>query len=134
MTFLGLKTLNEEAVNKFAGKMREIISSKEINRVKHEDFLQKFMDLKVNTDQIVAESFFFFVAGFEGCAIPMCFCLYELARNQEIQQRVREEIEEVLGRNGGLLTYEAAKEMKYLGHVIDGEYFSVIFPSSCSDR
>lgn len=100
--------------------MLEIISSKEADAVKHEDFLQKLMDTKVSTAQIVSESFFFYLAGFETSAIPMCFCLYELARNQEIQQKVREEIEEVLNRNGGQLTYDGAKEMKYLGQVIDG--------------
>lgn len=50
----------------------------------------------------------------------MSFALYELAVNQELQKRAREEIAEVLRRFDGGFCYEAVKEMKFLGQIIDG--------------
>jgi len=38
----------------------------------------------------------FFIAGFETCSNSMSYCLYKLALNQDIQLRVREEIEACL--------------------------------------
>lgn len=52
----------------------------------------------------------------------MQFALYEMARNPDIQQRVRDEIEEVLAKHNGEVTYESVSEMNYLGRVIDGKF------------
>jgi cytochrome P450 family 6 len=51
----------------------------------------------------------------------MTFCLYELAMNPDIQERVRNEIDTVLDRHGGNITYEAIIEMEYLDKVVSGE-------------
>lgn len=49
----------------------------------------------------------------------MTFCTYELALNQDIQDRLREEIEEVLENHNGKVTYDAIAEMKYLDMVLN---------------
>lgn len=51
----------------------------------------------------------------------MAFCIYELARNPDAQNRVQEEIDKVLERHDGKLTYESIGEMKYLENCINGE-------------
>lgn len=52
----------------------------------------------------------------------MQFALYELARNQEVQNKLREEIKRVSAKHKGELTYEAVmSEMEYLGRVVDGK-------------
>jgi len=48
----------------------------------------------------------------------MTFCTYELALNQDIQNRLRNEIEEVLENYNGEVTYDAIAEMKYLDMVL----------------
>lgn len=50
----------------------------------------------------------------------MSYCLYELAKNPEIQQRVHEDIDRVLAKHGGHITYECVSEMEYLECCIDG--------------
>lgn len=68
--------------------------------------------------------------GFETSSTTITFCMYELAKNREIQQRVHQEIDDVLKRHGGKITYESISEMKYLEACIDGELNSL--SSSCS--
>lgn len=47
----------------------------------------------------------------------MTFSTYELAINQHIQDRLRSEIEDILDKHSGHVTYESIKEMKYLDMV-----------------
>jgi cytochrome P450 family 6 len=49
----------------------------------------------------------------------MTFGTYELALNQDIQDRLREEINEVLANHNGEMTYESIAEMKYLDMVFN---------------
>lgn len=73
-------------------------------------------------EQIAAQAFLFFVAGFETTSTTMSFALYELALNEKMQERARKEILEVLNRHGGDFTYECLQEMKYLGQIVDGGF------------
>jgi cytochrome P450 family 6 len=72
-------------------------------------------------DVIAAQAFVFFAAGLETSSTTMTFCLYELAKNLYIQERVGNEIDTVLERHGGNITYEAISEMEYLDKVVSGE-------------
>jgi len=71
-------------------------------------------------DILVANSFVFFVAGFETTASTISYCLYELAMNPEIQVKLREKIKKTLEANDGKLAYDTLKDMKYLDMVING--------------
>jgi cytochrome P450 family 6 len=51
----------------------------------------------------------------------MTFCLYELSLHQDIQERLREEIDVVLKKYDGKVTYEAIQEMEYLDKVVSGK-------------
>jgi len=50
----------------------------------------------------------------------MSFALYELAQNQSIQEKVREEIKEVVNNSGGVILYDDIKKMSYLDKVFQG--------------
>ena len=50
----------------------------------------------------------------------MSYTLYELARNPDIQEKLRLEIRRVKTKHGGL-TYQAVKEMTYLDNVLNGK-------------
>lgn len=68
---------------------------------------------------MAAQCFVFFTAGFETSGSVQSCCLYELALNQNIQDRVQKEIDHMSDNNGGL-TYEAVHKMVYLDMVIAG--------------
>lgn len=53
----------------------------------------------LNEDEIVAQCFLFFVAGFETTATTLSYCIYELVKNREVQKRLYEEITQVIGSN-----------------------------------
>ncbi|XP_078694320.1 cytochrome P450 3A6-like [Branchiostoma floridae x Branchiostoma belcheri] len=64
-------------------------------------------------DDVVANAFLLFIAGYETTATTMAFTLYNLALNQEAQDRVREEINQVM-EDRDLVDYEAVHNMPYL--------------------
>jgi cytochrome P450 family 6 len=70
---------------------------------------------------IAAQVFVFFFACFETSSTTMTFCLYELTLNPDIQERFRNEIDTVLERHGGNISYESVFEMEYLEKVVDGK-------------
>ena len=80
-----------------------------------------FSFTEVTMDVIAAQAFVFFVAGFETSSTTMTFCLYELACNPDIQTRLRKEIDSVLSKYNGEMTYEAIHEIAYLDKVINGK-------------
>jgi cytochrome P450 family 6 len=72
-------------------------------------------------DEITAQVIVFFTGGFETTSATISFCLYELAMNMDIQTRLATEIDTILEKYGGSITYEAVKDMKYLGKIVSGE-------------
>ncbi|CAD7086708.1 unnamed protein product [Hermetia illucens] len=75
-------------------------------------------DPKLMGDILVAQAAVFFTAGYETASSTMSFSLYELCKDMECQNRLREEIRKVLKENNGQLTYDAVLNMEYLNMVI----------------
>ncbi|EAT47609.1 AAEL001312-PA [Aedes aegypti] len=74
----------------------------------------QYTDLDITA---VAASFFF--GGIETTTTMLCFALYELAGNKEVQQKLQAEIDSVRKElGGGSLTYEVLQKMKYLDMVV----------------
>lgn len=70
-------------------------------------------------DEITAQCFIFFFAGFETVSTAMTFLAYELVRNPDIQEKLRKEIDKVqTSLNGEELTYDHLQKMKYMDQVI----------------
>ncbi|XP_071631200.1 cytochrome P450 9e2-like [Temnothorax longispinosus] len=70
-------------------------------------------------DEMTAQAFSFFLAGFETTSTAMCFMTHVLATNPDVQSKLREEIDNVLRQTNGKPTYEAINHMKYLDAVVN---------------
>lgn len=72
-------------------------------------------------NELAAQAWVFYAAGFETSSSTMSFCMYELARNPECQRKVQEEIDAISKKYNGEITYDSLAEMKYLENCIDGK-------------
>jgi len=72
-------------------------------------------------NSLAAQAFVFYLGGFETSSSTMAFCLYELSLHQDIQDRLRDEIDVVLQKHDGMITYEGIQEMEYLDKVVSGK-------------
>ncbi|KAH8275374.1 hypothetical protein KR026_006045, partial [Drosophila bipectinata] len=129
---LGMKTTAEPIEKFFMRIVRETVSFREQNNIRRNDFMDQLIDLKNNPlmksengenvnltiEEVAAQAFVFFTAGFETSSTTMGFALYELAQHQDIQDLVRKELQEVGQKFNGELTYESIKELVYLDQVI----------------
>lgn len=76
-------------------------------------------NLEWTDDELVAQCYAFFVAGSEIVSTVLCSIAYELALNQDIQQKLFEEIlctHRAL--NGDQPNYETLKSMKYMNQIV----------------
>lgn len=72
-----------------------------------------------NDDELVAQCFLFFLAGFDTSSTLLSFVAYELCANPDIQQKLYEEVEAThRSLDGKKLTYDAVQKMKYMDMVI----------------
>ncbi|XP_017040712.2 probable cytochrome P450 6a21 [Drosophila ficusphila] len=129
---LHIKITAEHIEEFFLRIVRETVAFREQNNIRRNDFMDQLIDLKNNQlmasetgenvnltiEQIAAQAFVFFAAGFETSSTTMGFTLYELAQHQDIQDRVRKEVLEICQKNNGELTYESVKDLVYLDQVI----------------
>ncbi|KAK9685332.1 Cytochrome P450 [Popillia japonica] len=123
-----IKSLSPEVETFFTNAFKDVLNHRTTTNSKRNDFIQILLELGsghggstkgLTTEEMLAQAFIFFGAGFETSATNLAFCLYELALQQDIQQKVREEIVEVLNRHNGEMTYEAIMDMKYMDQVLD---------------
>lgn len=73
-------------------------------------------------DQIAAQCFSFFLAGFDTSSSTMMFALFELARQPDLQEKVREELFGVFNKYDNQISYDSIKELKYMHQVIQGTF------------
>lgn len=80
----------------------------------------KLQDAKkgLGLDSLIAQAVLFLAAGYESTSILLCFAVYQLAVDPEIQEKLAAEVEEVTSKHDGKITYEAVAEMTYLDMVV----------------
>lgn len=110
----------------FMGIVRETVEYRQANNIQRNDFMDLMIRLKedgndpITMNEISAQAFVFFLAGFETSSAVVAFALYELAANKQLQHRARKEIQTIQARYDGHLTYEAMMDMVYVEQILQG--------------
>lgn len=127
----------------FMDVVKQTVDYREKNKIVRNDFLNLLIKLKNNENidddnkgdvkneqktttpgltmnELTAQAFVFFLAGFETSSSTMTFALYELCVNSEMQDKLREEIREALKKGNGKFTYETIMEMSYMDKIVKG--------------
>uniref|UniRef100_T1GD08 Cytochrome P450 n=1 Tax=Megaselia scalaris TaxID=36166 RepID=T1GD08_MEGSC len=121
---LGIRVIPDDTHNFFMNVVKETVEYREKNNIQRNDFMNILMEMRkenesgMTIEEIASQTFLFFIAGFDTSSTTMSFALFELAHNQEIQEKLRAEILETLENDGGELQYESTNNMPYLDQVI----------------
>ncbi|CAB3244134.1 unnamed protein product [Arctia plantaginis] len=75
-------------------------------------------DVEITDMVISANAFIIFLGGFETTSSTLAFLFLELAAHQQVQEKMRSEIHEVLEKHDGKITYEVLQELVYMEMVI----------------
>ncbi|CAG9819594.1 unnamed protein product [Phaedon cochleariae] len=141
LIMVGYKHMSTDIEEFFIKMVKDTVKYRESNNIYRKDFMQLLLQLKnrgklseeeeasllnvgevdgqfMTVNEVAAQCFVFFAAGFETSATTMTFALLELALNQDIQDELRQEIAMVLEKHGGELTYDAIMQMSYLDKVV----------------
>lgn len=130
--FLGIREYHRDVTDFFLNSVKDTIEYREKNNVQRKDFMDILIQLKndkthsesngLTVNEIAAQAFVFFLAGFETTSTTLTFALYELSqpKNKHIQDRARAEINDVLIKHDGQLTYEGINEMPYIDQILNG--------------
>lgn len=128
-------TLSRKENTAFIIKMIEdIIDYREKNNYSRNDFMQMLINMKnsnkkeenLTMDELGSQVITFYAAGFETSSTLMSFAIYELAKHQNVQDKLRAETNRILQKNENKITYESIQEMTYLNQVIDGKFIKFI--------
>ncbi|KRT80275.1 cytochrome P450 [Oryctes borbonicus] len=128
MRFFHVRALPKDASDFFWKVTEETAERRRRSGTRRNDAFQLLLDMmnKIGKEgdtaltfgELAAQAFVFFVAGFETSSTLMSFALLELSVNEDLQKHLRDEINIVLRKNNGELTYEALSEMRFMDMVI----------------
>ncbi|GJQ70344.1 hypothetical protein Trydic_g22778 [Trypoxylus dichotomus] len=120
-----VKFIPEEAANYFKTVIRTTLQYRKENNIVRNDFLDAVTQIKakpgephLTTNDIVSHAVSFFGDGFETSSITLSFFLYDMAANIDIQQKLRDEIHEIIKNHDNTLTYETIQDMGYLDRAL----------------
>uniref|UniRef100_A0A336KY81 CSON001397 protein n=1 Tax=Culicoides sonorensis TaxID=179676 RepID=A0A336KY81_CULSO len=124
--FFHLKVMSDDVSEFFMGAVQQTLEYRIKNNIQRNDFMDlliKMYDENKTDDsnrgglsfnEIAAQSWVFFLAGFETSSTAMSYALYELAQNQAIQEKARQDVLNALKKHENNFTYEAMQDMTYL--------------------
>ncbi|XP_078034045.1 uncharacterized protein LOC144468454 [Augochlora pura] len=123
----GVKLVDPVIAGFFQDLVATTIKVRDEKRIVRPDMIQLMMETRgklgpgkeLTIEDMTAQAFIFFFGGFESTSTLMCFAAYEVGVNPEIQRRLQEEIDDVLEKSNGEVTYEAVNDMKYLDAIIN---------------
>lgn len=134
---LHVKGLRDDVAAFFMNVVRDSIDYRTKNNVSRSDFMELLIKLLKNAEtdadnsitfnELAAQAFIFFMAGFETSSSLLTFCLYELALNPEIQTKARQAIKATYQKHDSddQFTYEMMMDMPYIDQILEGSFPSI---------
>ncbi|KYN02647.1 Cytochrome P450 9e2, partial [Cyphomyrmex costatus] len=120
-----IKIMNDYVSHFFMDIIKTTIATRDAEHITRPDMLQLMMDIRgkegrreLDIDEMTAQAFVFFLAGFETSSTTMSFVAHEIAANPNVQTKLQQEIDKVLEESNGEVTYEAINRLDYLDAVI----------------
>ncbi|KAL4710697.1 hypothetical protein ACJJTC_004342 [Scirpophaga incertulas] len=117
--FLNLRTYSSDVDTFITTIIKQVLAERRATGRPRHDFLQLMLNVQksdntfVMTDELItSNSFIFMLAGLETSSTTLSFCLYELAKANDLQDRIRREIILCIEHNGGF-NYEAVNSMRF---------------------
>lgn len=141
LKLIKFKQTNKSVEKFFMKVIKDTVEYREKNNIYRKDFMHLLLQLKnrgkvtddehiinkndgfgeqaLTLNELSAQAFVFFLAGFETSSTTMTFALYEIAVNHHVQEKLRKEINSVLKKHDNKLSYDAVMEMTYMDQVIN---------------
>ncbi|XP_011175447.1 cytochrome P450 9e2 [Solenopsis invicta] len=123
---LKLRLIGSKIENFFKDIVTNVVKVRDEQGIVRPDMIQLMIKTRnkdsgpeFDIDEMTAQAFVFFIAGFDSVATAMCFMAHEIGINPDVQKKLREEINDVLKWTDGKPTYEAINHMKYLDAVVN---------------
>ncbi|CAK9813265.1 Cytochrome P450 9e2 [Anthophora plagiata] len=144
MRIMGFSFLSRDTSKFFWKLITETVKARKEHGIVRPDIIHLLMQAKdtkkdpgqlkqMTIDDIVAQAFIFFLAGFDTVSTLMCYIVYELAMHPDIQERLREEVDRYLIEENGKLSYESLLKMEYMEMVVS-ETLRIHPPALVTDR
>lgn len=127
---LGMKLFHDDVTSFFMKAVHDTVEYREKNNINRNDFMDILIKLKnqetkdkeklITMNELAAQAFLFFLAGFETSSSALTFCTYELALNPDIQSKARQIINAAFKKHGEF-TYEMMMDMPYIDYLLQGK-------------
>nr|XP_012145775.1 PREDICTED: cytochrome P450 9e2-like isoform X1 [Megachile rotundata]XP_012145776.1 PREDICTED: cytochrome P450 9e2-like isoform X1 [Megachile rotundata]XP_012145777.1 PREDICTED: cytochrome P450 9e2-like isoform X1 [Megachile rotundata] len=143
---LNIRIMRKEIGEFFRDLVDSTIRTRDEKGIVRPDMIQLMMETRgklgpgkeLTIEDMVAQAFLFFLAGFDNTATMISFTAYEIAANPDIQKTLQDEIDQVLKDCNGDVTYEALNNMKYLDAILNESLrmhpIVAIFDRVCTKR
>ncbi|XP_069694161.1 cytochrome P450 9e2-like [Periplaneta americana] len=127
MKFLGLPIVRTRALDFFRALTQDLMSSRRKENIIRQDVLQLLIHARnsdeenakvLDDDTIAAQVMLVFMAGVETVSTLLCFVTNLLAVHQDVQARLKEELQSLAENIGPEVGYEDLHNLKYLDMVI----------------
>lgn len=118
----------DHQINSYIAMMRRAVETREKNPIRHSDFLDYLMKLRKKKNLSIDSLSSYAIAfdGFDTTSSVISNALYEIAKNREVQIKLRDELKKSMPTEQDY-TYENVVNHEYLDQVWHGKLFKFLF-------
>lgn len=127
MRLAGFSWIPITARNFFVNVISEAVKARDEQGVVRPDMIQlliearnkeKLSNPRITDEDILAQAFIFFLAGFDTSSTALSYLTFELAVNADIQEKLRTEVDKYFAQENGEISYDSLAKMEYLDMVV----------------